>query len=101
MDQFDNWLSSRKIPPPRSNLESRILAAAVPFEKTSIWKQIKREFENVFVLPRPAYAMAVLVILSVVAGFQIDLLGTDAQLSGFDALATEISADQYLISGEL
>jgi hypothetical protein len=100
MDKFNEWMKERNIPHHRSNLESRILAAAVPFKKTSMWSQIAYEFFAVFVIPKPAYAMAVLIVFGVALGLQIDMQSADALVTNsgsFEMIMGDLSIDDYTI----
>lgn len=72
MDELDAVLSRRRVPPPRSNLAERIIDASLrekPKSKTGFdagkWLG---GLGAIFMLPRPAYALAAVVLLLGVAG---------------------------------
>ena len=70
-DELDSVLSRRKMPPPRSNLAARIIDASLqskPKRRSGLMKALDG-LADMFTLPRPAYALAVVLLLGVVGGF--------------------------------
>ncbi|HPD82927.1 MAG: hypothetical protein R3D88_03370 [Alphaproteobacteria bacterium] len=61
-------LEKRLIVPPSTNLASRIITAATPRMKAPLWVLISREVEQMFFLPRPAYALAFSLVLGIFLG---------------------------------
>ena len=70
---LNNILSGRYVPPPSTNLASRIIAAAnvnkdVPFVYVAM-----QEIMNMIVLPKPAYALTACLIFGLILGTQFGL----------------------------
>ena len=68
--RLESILMKRDIPAPSTNLAHRITAAAMPskekkFDKFSITEQLLR----LLVIPKPAYATSLLLVLGIAIGF--------------------------------
>lgn len=72
---LDDILKTRYVPEPPTNLAYRIIEAAKPRgqEKSLIgreisWAGIRRAFAELFVIPQPAFAMAVILLAGLALG---------------------------------
>lgn len=67
---LDDILRERYTPDVPTNLAYRIIEAARPRgeEKGFTWAGVQRALAEMFVIPQPAFAMAVILILGVVIG---------------------------------
>ena len=63
-------LGKRKVYPPSSNLSERIIAAAAVKKDVPLWVIILQEFSAMFILSRPAYAMAFMLLFGIFLGLQ-------------------------------
>lgn len=84
--RFNAWLESRSFEEPSPDLAARIVAAARAIERKPpflIMEWLRRTFIE-FHLPRPAYAMAAVLLLGFAAGFgaQTATADTGEGLSG-------------------
>lgn len=70
--QFDNFLRTRYVPEPPTNLAYRIIEAAKPRgqERGFTWAAFQRVVSEIFVIPQPAFAMAVVLMIGVYTGVQ-------------------------------
>jgi len=72
--KFDHILTERFVPPPSTNLSERIISAALNSAQTKpFWVVCIEQFLDMFVIPRPAYALAFCILFGVVLGAQIPL----------------------------
>lgn len=80
--RLNEILSKRDMPPPATNLASRIAEAAkIRKPGQSLPDIIMQEIAAMIVIPRPAYAIAACLIFGLIIGSQI---GTDISLSAQD-----------------
>lgn len=70
---FESTLEQRFIPPASTNLSERIIAAASKRKDAPFIKVVLEELMDMFVLPRPSYALAFCVIFGLFLGAQIPL----------------------------
>lgn len=81
---LDHLLSMRRaveIPP---GLAQRIINMAPPHKlKKDNWADIWTDFQAMFVLPRPAYALALATIFGLLIGFDTSASSTDPVYSNF------------------
>ena len=74
MDDLERILQSRIKPPSRPNLAERIIMTVLnESERVPFWQKALTVFHQVFLLPRPAYVCAVVVLLGVVLGAGADI----------------------------
>lgn len=88
IDELDALLAQRSAPPPpRSNLSERIIDAALQSKpkRRSGFIQWLDSLTDMFVIPRPAYALAVVLMLGVVGGFYFQAPVQDVDDSYLDA----------------
>lgn len=95
---FNRILEGRSVTPSLSNLSERIIAAAAVQNNTPLWIIIMQELSAMFILPRPAYAMAFTLILGVVLGLQAE---TEQLSSAQDWLSFMSVDNDYLIESWL
>jgi hypothetical protein len=67
---LDDILRERYVPEMPTNLAYRIIEAAKPRgeEKGFTWAAFQRALTEIFVIPQPAFAMAVILLLGIVLG---------------------------------
>jgi hypothetical protein len=67
---LDDILRERHVPDMPTNMAYRIIEAAKPrgSEKGFTWAAFQRAMAEIFVIPQPAFAMAVILILGIVLG---------------------------------
>ena len=67
---LDDILRERYVPEMPTNLAYRIIEAAKPRgeEKGFTWAAFQRAMAEIFVIPQPAFAMAVILLLGIVLG---------------------------------
>ncbi len=63
---LDNLLNEQHVPPAASNLPARIIDAAKLPERVSLIDRIKGKLYGAFLLPKPAYALAVFVLIGLI-----------------------------------
>ncbi|GJL85017.1 MAG: hypothetical protein DHS20C02_07920 [Micavibrio sp.] len=88
IDELDTLLTQRVAPPPpRSNLSERIIEASLQSKpkRRSGFMQGLDGLADMFVLPRPAYALAAVLFLGVVGGFYYQVPVQDADDTYLDA----------------
>jgi hypothetical protein len=96
---LEDILKERYVPEMPSNLAYRIIEAAKPRgeEKGLTWAGVSRAFGELFIIPQPAYAMAVMLIVGVYTGVQftnqqnMSMTVAQANLSSF--VTAELSVD--------
>lgn len=64
--ELDNVLNQQHVPPAASNLSARIIDAAKVLEQVSIIDKLKGKLYGIFLLPKPAYALAVFVLIGLI-----------------------------------
>lgn len=69
---LNTMLNKRSVPPPSSNLASRIMEAARAEHKTPLIQSILRDIADMLILPKPAYALAACLVIGLVLGMQIE-----------------------------
>jgi len=69
---FNKILEKQKIIAPSTNLSARIIAAANREENIPLWAIIMREFTTMFIIPRPAYAVALTLVFGLILGLQAE-----------------------------
>ena len=87
--KFDDLLNQHHVPQPASNLAQRICDAATLEEvkSTSWFDNFLFELNRLFVIPRPAYAIATCLIFGALIGLQLDM---SAMSAGSDVTFLEI-----------
>lgn len=77
-EHLNNMLNKMEIPSPASNLAARIIDAATfePKKQRPLWDRIIQEVMAMVILPRPAYAMALILLFAIILGLEIDMLTT-------------------------
>lgn len=83
---IDRLLKNRFVPNPSTNLSARIIAAAARHPDQPIWKITLNELSDMFLIPRPAYAIAACVFLGLVFALQIPVEQSAAQTDYFSFL---------------
>ena len=98
-DNLDKLLKTRKTPEAPEGLSARIIAAAVREKQgvssadTPVWQTLWVEIESLFIVPRPAFAMAIIVL---VLGFGM-LLGSSSEESDFAATLTPGEVASFMV----
>ena len=74
---LEDIMNERYIPAPSSNLAERIIEASLMHQKQgrSGWDLFWRTFWDAFLLPKPAYVMAVIFVLGLFMGLYVDFVG--------------------------
>jgi len=82
---IDGLLHERFVPSPSHNLAQRIIAASAQNPKRSFLSILMTELSEMFVIPRPAYAIAGCVLLGLVMGLQmpVDIAASDTNYFSF------------------
>ena len=99
---LDDILRDRYVPEMPSNLAYRIIEAAKPrgSEKGFTWAGFQRAMAELFVIPQPAFAMAVVLIIGVSIGtYYTTEQSINAQLETAN-YSTFITADSGLDYGD-
>lgn len=68
---IDGMLKNRFVPNPSSNLSARIIAAAARHPERSFWEIFFSEFSDMFIMPRPAFALAACLLLGLALALQV------------------------------
>lgn len=97
-NDFEDVLMRRMVPPARSNLAERIIAAAPVKPQTSYrgWKGWIEDIAELFVLPKPAYALATVLLIGVLAGWSAMPSRDDTQ----DSISSYLYMNEVLNMGE-
>ena len=82
----DRLLKNRFVPNPSTNLSSRIIAAAGRHPDQPIWKITWNELSEMFLIPRPAYAVAACVLLGLALALQVPVEQAVTQTDYFSFL---------------
>ncbi len=98
---LDSILHSRAAPPQRPELEDRILMVVLERDENriSLWGQIQIMFQMFFLVPRPAYILAAVVLAGIVVGWDSDSIGALDQISTYE-LAGILDVQEQFETGE-
>lgn len=99
---LEDILRERYVPEPPTNLAYRIIEAAKPRgeEKGLTWAGIGRAFGELFVIPQPAFAMAVVLIIGVYSGVQFASEQATTMTVANASFSSFITADLSVDYGE-
>ena len=92
--QLDHLLSLRRAADVPPGMAQRIINMAQPRKpKTDSWADIWSDIQSMFVIPRPAYALAVAALFGLLIGFDTSAASADPVYSNFTSFLQADAAD--------
>lgn len=94
--RLSGLLETRRSPSVPEGLNERIIAAAYRADKVTVQSRgvnFWDELSQLFLIPRPAYAFAVMVCLGITLGFLMDVSSSGADVLTFENLGTFMSVE--------
>ena len=101
--EFDQFLENRFVPQMPSNMAHRIIEASCSLEQDEVFTGVKRwmrGFLEGFIVPQPAFALGVFLLI----GLTLGILGDGASFLpgvGTDDLSLAFEAGDYMDAGDL
>ena len=93
-DDIDHILMTRRAVDVPEGLAQRIINMATPrTQKSDSWADIWSDMQAMFVIPRPAYALAMAVLIGLFVGLEDSALNDNTPSTDFTSFLSVASAD--------